>query len=285
MHRVRTSLLLATILGAPLRAYAEEPKEYPECTHQASEADLTAAKAAFQAGNVSFNEADYPRAILYWEDAFRRDCTANALLLNLARAYELNAQKRQAVVALETYLKREQSSEETAQITRRIEVLKKQIDDEARAQAKAAPQPSPEPSAPAAAPVPASETAPPPAREGNRPLVPLVVAGVGGVMTIVGAGLYLKAASDVDEYASHCEDPETRSGCPDDEVDDANAARSRQIVGGVVTGLGIPVLAGGLIWYFLSPPATAGHAAAPKLARISPAVGAKFVGVAIDGRF
>ena len=285
MHRLRISLLVATVLGAPVRAYAEAPKEYPECTHQASEADLTAAKAAFQAGNVSFNEADYPRAILYWEDAFRRDCTANALLLNLARAYELNAQKRQAVVALETYLKREQSSEETAQITRRIEVLKKQLDDEARAQAKTAPQPAPEPSAPAAAPLPAAETAPEPASEGSRPIVPLVVAGVGGVMTLVGAGLYLKAAGDVDEYASHCEDPETRSDCPDDEVNDANAARQRQIVGGVVAGVGIPVLAGGLIWYFLSPPTSTGGASAPKLARVSPAVGAEFVGIAIDGRF
>jgi tetratricopeptide (TPR) repeat protein len=287
MHRVWISLLVATVLGAPLRAYAEEQKDYPECTHQASEADLTAAKAAFQAGNVSFNEADYPRAILYWEDAFRRDCTANALLLNLARAYELNAQKRKAVVALETYLKREQSSEETAQITRRIEVLKKQIDDEARAQAKAAPTP-PTPESPTTAPgsAPATQTAPPPAAEGARPIVPLVVAGVGGVMTIVGAGLYLKAASDVDEYASHCEDPETRSKCPDDEVDEANSARSRQILGGVVAGVGIPVLAGGLIWYFLSPPTTtAGNGTPPKLARVTPTLGAGFMGVAVDGRF
>ena len=112
MRLVRMSSLVATVLAAPLHAYAaEEPTRYPECTHEASEADLTAAKAAFQAGNVSFNEADYPRAILYWEDAFRRDCTAHPLLLNLARAYELNAQKRKAVVALETYLKREQALE------------------------------------------------------------------------------------------------------------------------------------------------------------------------------
>jgi hypothetical protein len=286
MRIVRTSLLVATVVGAPLRAYAEEPKQYPECTHEASEADLTAAKAAFQAGNVSFNEADYPRAILYWEDAFRRDCTANPLLLNLARAYELNAQKRQAVVALETYLKREQSSPETAQITRRIEVLKKQLDDEARAQAKAAAPPEPETApAPAPAPTPATDAAPPASVEGKRPILPLVVAGVGGVMTIVGGGLFLKSASDVSEYESHCADPETRSGCPDDEVDDANAARSRQVLGGVVAGVGVPVLAGGLIWYFLSPPASTAATSDPKLARVTPAVSAGFVGLAVDGRF
>lgn len=286
MRIVRTSLLVATVVGAPLRAYAEEPKQYPECTHEASEADLTAAKAAFQAGNVSFNEADYPRAILYWEDAFRRDCTANPLLLNLARAYELNAQKRHAVTALETYLKREQSSPETAQITRRIEVLKKQIDDEAREQAKLAPPPQAE-AAPAPTPAPeaATETTPPPTAAGTRPILPLVVAGAGGVMTLVGAGLYFNAASDVSEYESHCSEPGTRSGCPDGEVDDANAARSRQVLGGVVAGVGIPVLAGGLIWYFLSPPANPVHATDPKLARVMPAVSPGFVGVALDGRF
>ena len=287
MRLARISLLVATAVGAPLRAYAaEEPKPYPECTHEASEADLTAAKAAFQAGNVSFNEADYPRAILYWEDAFRRDCTANPLLLNLARAYELNAQKRQAVVALETYLKREQASPETAQITRRIEVLKKQLDDEERAHAKAVPPVQPTAATtPAETPAPAAETAPPPSVESKRPILPLVVAGVGGVMTIVGGALYLKAASDVDEYASHCSDPETRSGCPDDEIDDANSARSSQILGGVVAGVGLPVLAGGLIWYFLTPPSASAKGAEPKLARVTPAVSAGFVGLAVDGRF
>ncbi len=286
MQRARISLLVAMILSAQGRAFADEPKEYAECTHEASEADLTAAKAAFQAGNVSFNEADYPRAILYWEDAFRRDCSANPLLLNLARAYELHAQKKQAVVALETYLKREPSSPESAQISRRIEVLKKQIDEETRAQAKAA---APPPAAPDATPpaqaAPAAEPAKVTTSDSNRPILPLVVAGAGGVMTIIGAGLYFKAAGDVSEYASHCRVPETREDCPNDEVDDANAARSRQILGGVVTLVGIPVLAGGLVWYFTSKPSSASATPAPKLARVTPAIGTGFVGVEIDGRF
>src|SRR5689334_24272421 len=126
-----SGLITAAVLALPgLARAAEETHAYVECTHEASDTDLTAAKAAFQAGNVSFNEADYPRAILYWEDAFRRDCTAHPLLLNLARAYELNGQKQQAVTALETFLEREPNSSESAQIQRRIEVLKKQIDAE-----------------------------------------------------------------------------------------------------------------------------------------------------------
>ena len=123
-------LTLGVLALASPAAAAEETHPYVDCTREASDADVTAAKAAFQAGNVSFNEADYPRAILYWEDAFRRDCSAHPLLLNLARAYELNGQKKQAVIALETFLQRQPSSTERAQIQRRIEVLKKQIDAE-----------------------------------------------------------------------------------------------------------------------------------------------------------
>ncbi len=137
--RARPSALcaVAVLTLVPALAHAEdEAKPYPECTREPSDSDTTAAKAAFQAGNVSFNEADYPRAILYWEDAYRRDCTKHQMLLNLARAYELDGQKKQAVMALETFLVREQNAPDRPQITRRIEVLKKQIDnDEAAAQA------------------------------------------------------------------------------------------------------------------------------------------------------
>src|SRR5204863_735302 len=114
------------------QAIAAEPSThtYAECSREPSEADLTAAKAAFQAGNVSFNEADYPRALLYWEDAFRRDCSAHPLLLNLARAYELNGRKQQAVMALEPFLQREPTTTARSPIPRRIAVLTEHLDTE-----------------------------------------------------------------------------------------------------------------------------------------------------------
>src|SRR5688572_28135256 len=139
MRILPTSLTVAMLLSLGLGAQAEEVKPYPPCAQQASDPDVSGAKAAFQAGTVSFNEADYPRAILYWEDAFRRDCSATSLLFNLARAYELNGQKRQALVALETYLEREPNSSERPQIVRRIEVLKKSIESEPPPAASAAP--------------------------------------------------------------------------------------------------------------------------------------------------
>ena len=115
--------MLAMALLASARMASAQAKPYPECTAEPTEGDVAAAKGAFQAGQASFNEADYARAITYWEDAYRRDCTAHALLLNLARAYELGGDKEQAVEALQTYLARKPESPQKDQINRRIEVL------------------------------------------------------------------------------------------------------------------------------------------------------------------
>src|SRR5690606_6759565 len=95
------------LLSLSTPAFAQNgPKPYPACDREPTAAEINGAKGAYGAGQASFNEADYGRAILYWEDAFRRDCTASKLLLNLARAYELSSKKDHAVLALETYLER-----------------------------------------------------------------------------------------------------------------------------------------------------------------------------------
>src|SRR5262245_2431952 len=121
--------LTGTLLLCPALARAEEAavRPYPACDKTPTDGDIAAAKGAFQAGNGSVNEADYERAITYWEDAYRRDCTAHPLLLNLARAYELNGQKRHAVNALETFVARNPGSPDEGQIKRRIEKLNEQL--------------------------------------------------------------------------------------------------------------------------------------------------------------
>jgi len=288
---MRKHLSLWLVSGAvavvPALAHAEdEPKAYPECIKTPTEAETNAAKGAYQAGNASFDEADYPRAITYWEDAYRRDCTANLLLKNLARAYELYGQKRQAVVALETFLVREPNSGDKEQIQRRIEVLKKQITSEkavptATATAQPAvtatptnnnpePQPAPEPDVHAGA---------------HRSIAPLIVAGAGGVVLIVGAVVYAKGAKDVNHYESIC----PAHDCGNDEgatadASAANDARNKKIVGGVVAGVGAVALAGGLIWYFVQPrgAVTTGTLLKP---RVSPAVTPGFAGLALSGAF
>jgi hypothetical protein len=276
MRILSTSLTMAMLLSLGPGAQAEEVKPYPPCAQQASDPDVSGAKAAFQAGTVSFNEADYPRAILYWEDAFRRDCSATSLLFNLARAYELNGQKRQALVALETYLEREPNSSERPQIVRRIEVLKKSIESEPPPQASAAPAATAPPAQPTNAP---SEPLPPPAKVQGRPILPLIVAGVGGAVFILGGLSWLSATGEVQDYEKQCENPEERKGCPAETVGPAEDARKQQQAAGVVTLIGLPVMVGGLIWYFATPvPSSASTT-------VTPAIGQNFVGLSVDGKF
>jgi tetratricopeptide (TPR) repeat protein len=278
----RVSAVLVGLAGlAPSRAFAaDETRPYAECTHEASDADLTAAKAAFQAGNVSFNEADYPRAILYWEDAFRRDCTAHPLLLNLARAYELNGQKRQAVVALETFLEREPNSTERAQIQRRIEVLKKQLDaEQAPVPTTAPPPPGPAPAAPAQP----AEQRRGPVNLSEHPkspqVLPLVVAGIGAAVFVVGGLIYLDNAGKVKDFEKTC--GKQHNMCPPGyDYGPANKAATRETAGGVTALVGLPILAGGLIWYFVASSPSKSTAAV-----VTPAVGPGFYGVALNSRF
>jgi len=272
-------LIGGALAVTPALAHAEdEPKAYPECIKVPTEAETAAAKGAYQAGNASFDEADYPRAITYWEDAYRRDCTANLLLKNLARAYELYGQKRQAVVALETFLVREPSTGDKEQIQRRIEVLKKQIAAEKAVPVAAAP-------APAVAP---PQPQPPPAEtntQGKRSIAPLIVAGAGGVVLIVGAAMYGKASKDVSHYEDLCPNRDCGTGADATENREAgNSARTRKIWGGVVTGVGAATLAGGLIWYFVQPRHGASSATLHK-PLVSPAVAPGFAGVALSGAF
>lgn len=255
-------LLAVAFFGRP--AFARETKSYPPCTHEPTESDVAAAKGAFQAGQAAFNEADYDRAITYWEDAFRRDCTATPLLLNLARAYELNENKPQAVVALETYVAKQPDSEERDQITRRIEVLNRQIEEEeqkATAARAAAPPPAPPQATPGPAP-PASITAEADESESTRPIYPLFIAGGGLALGVVGGLMWNAAGSDIETYEAACGGSRE---CRDDAVVNVdgeqltgaevikrgNDARFRRDVGGALAISGAAITVGGVVWYLL----------------------------------
>jgi hypothetical protein len=279
-------LVCSAAVFAPALAHAEdEPKAYPECTKGPTDAETAAAKGAYQAGNASFDEADYPRAITYWEDAYRRDCTANLLLKNLARAYELYGQKRQAVVALETFLVREPTSADKEQIQRRIEVLKKQIAAEKTTPAPAGTSTTPV-TPPPAANGPTEPEPVPAAGSGKRSVVPLVVAGAGAAVTIVGVIVFAAGAKDVKHYEDVCPGHDcSGSSDPLGNRDAANSARNKKIAGGVITGVGAATLAGGLIWYFAQPRSSETAAGSLLKPRVSPAVSPTFAGLALSGAF
>ena len=273
----------ALLLALPSRvAHAEdEPKAYPECTKTPTDAETVAAKGAYQAGNASFDEADYPRAITYWEDAYRRDCTANLLLKNLARAYELYGQKRQAVVSLETFLVREPNTPDKEQIQRRIEVLKKQIAAESAA-------PVPPPVAVTKPIVTNTASEPPPSPDssgGKRSNTPLILAGAGGAVLIVGAVIYGAGAKDIKDSEDTCPNRVCPAG-PNQAADikKGEDARKKATTGGVIAAVGAGAVAGGLIWYFAQPKKAraTGTLLRPEVA---PAVSPGFAGLSLSGAF
>jgi tetratricopeptide (TPR) repeat protein len=288
MLRTLKSLFAAfTLLALPALAHAEEPtKTYPDCGREPTDAEVAAAKGAFQAGNASFNEADYARAIDYWEDAYRRDCTANPLLLNLARAYELAGRKRQAVVSLETFLAREPNSGEKDQINRRVEVLNKKIAEEDAA-AAAAPPPTTTNTGPTA-PAPAGNESPADQPvKAKRSAGPWIVIGLGGAAAVVGTIGYLSNKSKIDDAAQQCEDPDAHTGCPDSATKDGNDARKQMTASAVIGVVGVAAVGAGVVWWVIDGNRVQreNEQASWRRPRLTPVVGPKVAGLTLSGAF
>jgi tetratricopeptide (TPR) repeat protein len=285
LRNLKSLLAVLALLMAPAVAHAEEPtKSYPDCGREPTDAEVAAAKGAFQAGNASFNEADYARALDYWEDAYRRDCTANPLLLNLARAYELAGRKRQAVVALETFLAREPNSAEKDQINRRIEVLKKKIAEE---DAAAAAAPPPTATGPTTAPTTGPTTGPTeaPTQRARRSPWPWVVMGVGGAAAIFGTVGVISNKKKVDDATAKCSDG-SRNQCPPKVAEDGNKARTALNTSAVILGVGGAAIVGGAIWWFLDKrQADDNMSASLAHPRVTPFVGLDVAGVGFSGAF
>jgi tetratricopeptide (TPR) repeat protein len=273
------------LVATPLVAHAEEPtKSYPDCGREPTEAEVAAAKGAFQAGNASFNEADYARAIDYWEDAYRRDCTANPLLLNLARAYELAGRKRQAVVALETFLTREPNSGEKDQINRRIEVLKKKIAEEDAA--AAAPPPPVTPPTTTPPPVVAPPNQPAEAQAKHSP-GPWILIGLGAVGATIGTIGVVDNNKKISEANRDCGDK--RVNCPAEVAQKGNDARSGLTRSTVLLVGGGAVLAGGVVWWFIDNARVERENAHPQAKlqrpRIVPIFSPEVAGLSVSGAF
>jgi hypothetical protein len=222
---------------------------YPTCTKKPSAGSVTLAKKTFELGVRYFKEADYARAILYFRDAYRSDCTAHKLLVNIARAHELRGEREDAVVALSTYVERAPDAEDREVIERRLENLKAQIAADAR------PAPSNEPQAPPAPAVSPADTARPLPSNGKKDgapkasIAPWIVAGVGGATLVTGGALYLVGAGKIAEAEKTCPD---RSNCPSAEArDTGNSGRTLETVGIAVGVLGVAAIGGGLAWYFV----------------------------------
>ena len=105
----------------------------------------------------------------------------------------------------------------------------------------------------------------------------LVVAGAGAAIFVVGGLIYLNGASEVKKYEEQC--GTSHKQCPNDDlIGPANDAAKKQTTGGVIALVGLPVLAGGLIWYVVASTSSTS-------ARVTPAVGPGYAGLALNGAF
>jgi hypothetical protein len=114
-------------------------------------------------------------------------------------------------------------------------------------------------------------------------VLPWVVVGVGGVLTLTGILIYADAHKEVNDYKEICDGTQN---CPDEVVEPANAASKRENTGKVITGTGLVVLAGGFLWYALTPkgPRTTAALKAPRTS-VTPVALPGYTGVVVDGRF
>lgn len=232
--RQRSNAWHPIVLGAALAlttpaARADEPARpsYPTCARLPTDAERAAARGAFVAGRVAFGERDWATALAYWNDAYRRDCTAHALLLDVARAHELLGDAARADEALATFLARRPDDPLADEARRRREALR-------RTEVPARPEPlasSPEAEAHA------------PAR-----VAPFVIAGAGGLLAIVGAWLSIDGHAAIGRADAACPD---RASCADaDARSDGNSGRDRLRLGEALVGSGVALAAGGLVWHF-----------------------------------
>ncbi len=288
---VKSSLLAGCFIAGSYSVQAQPAKTgegYAPCTKTPSAQDVTAAKGAFQAGQVYFKEANYTRALVYWEDAYRRDCTAHKLLLNIATSYQLNGQLENAVTALKTYLTRVPSAPDRDQVERRLKNLQTKLDE----QAAAAP---PAPVAPATAPSVVSEPLPEETGEG-RSKAALAVTIAGAAVTVGGVIWVMVENANVSDFENICppdpNNPDNRL-CPDrDDIPNrAQAAQNRRTAAIVVASVGAGALVGGFVWYFVSGPkqyeesATLPEGTLATVDSVAPIVSDDFVGLGVIGRF
>lgn len=266
----------ALVLGASV-ASAQDPAPFAECTKAPTEDDVEAAKQSHIIATSRFNLQDWDKAIEFWRQAYGLDCTAHAILVNIANAYEKKGDKRSAVHALETYLVRAKSAPDLVKINERILEMKKDLEPAPTATATAVPTVT----------ATATTTAAPPPPPGERPYgpIPLIIAGVGGALAITGVILIPVGLGPYGDAQNKCPGPE----CTEEVASAGNAGRDTWNAGAALLGIGVAAAAGGLVMQLAfnkpKPAATAPAQPASGRVQLVPVVSPQHGGLVLSGQF
>ena len=271
--------------------------DYPAACEEAkvSRGDHERAHTVFLSGKQFLEESNYDKAISYFKDAYSIDCSVHAMLPIIATAYERKGDMAEAIRALGEYLVRASGAPDREVIEHRIRNLKDRLAHEqppapgptavstTEPTSSAAPTPAPLPVAsPGASPpiAPVPSPAEPTQSSGASP-APWIVASLGAAAVIGGVVALVVGAGDVSNAEAACganrQCPNTPAG--NAAVAKGNDGRSLETAGGVVGGVGLALVAGGLIWHFTQGPAT------PAAATFTPMVAPGYAGVGIGGAF
>jgi hypothetical protein len=238
---LRSLMACCLIAGAARAEQSVAETGEDACSGSSTAKDPEAARVEFRAGQTAFSEGAYARAIELWNRAYRDDCTAHALLLNLAMAQELLGEPGEAIHTLQLFNRRSPASPYVDANAKRIQRLQLTTSENTRER--------PYQERPMWVPV-----ARPTFVEDDPGLsLPLAVAVAGGAVTVVGAILFIEGRNSAASADEDC--GASRRTCMSiDGVVDGERARARAEVGGWIAGAGLVTLAGGLTWHFLGRP-------------------------------
>jgi tetratricopeptide (TPR) repeat protein len=242
--RSKVAIGAAALLFVASAASADDaPITFPECTKPPSAEDTEAAKQSHLIATSRFQLKDWDKAIEFWRQAYSLDCTAHAILVNIANAYEGKGDKRAAIAALETYLLRAKNAPDLVVVNERVLALKKSLEPAPTVTATATAAPTVTATAPAPT---ATATAAP---TGARPYgsLPLIVAGVGGALAVAGVIMIPVGLGPYNTAEDKCK----TTGCTADEAAAGNSGRTTWNAGAAFLGIGLVAAAGGLGWHFL----------------------------------
>jgi hypothetical protein len=238
--------------------------------------ETEAAKRAFRDGQTAFSEGDYSHAAELWRWAYERDCTAHALLLNLATAEELLGHPDQAAQALTRFDQLVPDSLYAAANQKRIARLQRAHASSVRPRREAAKACPP-------APLPVVKAV---QTDRGGLTFPLGIALGGATATLVGGAFYVQARYAAASASDSCGGKPGQCSTVGSLLA-GERARARAEASGWIAGAGLVTLAGGLVWHFVSDGApsreTTGGASQPL--RLSSSLSADRLGLSLSGGF
>lgn len=231
----------ALALAPDAVAQAPIPTQLARCPDGQTPKDPEAARVSFRAGQTAFSEGAYARSVELWEQAYRDDCTAHALLLNLAMAQELLGRPHDAIRTLKLFDSRSPGSPYVEANAKRIQRLERSAGEQEHDRSRREQNLWTPVTRPAA-------------QDNELKLpVPLVVSVAGGAVAVVGAVLFFEGRASASSAEDRC--GASREACTSSQsLAEGERARARAQVGGWMAGAGAVTLAGGLVWHLVTQP-------------------------------